>query len=93
MSELVLLALAVSAASVTITLSAAFRPIRDAVSRRAVAWGILHCPYCLSHWLSFAAVGFYRPWSAWLPVEWLAVVAWGGVCSLFLVELLDRTDR
>ncbi len=88
MSELVLLGLAVSAASVTITLSAIFRPLQDACS-----WKILHCPYCFSHWAAILAVCIYRPWSAWLPVEWLAVVAWGGVCSLFLVELLDRTDR
>ena len=88
MSELILLALAVSAASVTITLSAIFRPLRGIVDVK-----ILHCPYCLSHWLAIGAVGFYRPWSWWLPVEWLAVVTGASVCSLFLVELLDRTDR
>lgn len=58
----VLLAMAVAAMSVTISLSKVFKNLRDNISSRNAWLGeLVSCPYCFSHWLSFLAVLVYRP--------------------------------
>ena len=85
--ELLLISLAVSATSVTVTRAAIFQWLRE-----RTAWKLLQCPYCFSHWLALLAVAAYRP-SWWLPIETLAVVAGAGAWSILLVHLLERTDH
>jgi len=59
---LVALALAISSASVTITLSGIFASWREWIDDRSDFFGdLVHCPYCTSHWLSFGAVAVYQP--------------------------------
>lgn len=66
-----LLAASIGPVAYTITSSKVSMPIRLAITRRAVAsrdarlrWlsDLLSCPYCVSHWLAFAATLVYRPW-------------------------------
>lgn len=90
--QILLLALSVSAASMTIAETAVFRRLRLCAARWRPLGKLLQCPYCLSHWLALAAVGTYRP-SWWLPVEVLAVVALASIFSLAILELLERVDE
>jgi len=55
--EIILLALAVSSISVTITKSNAMEWLRQLVSKLG-RWPeeLIHCPYCLSHWIAAAGV-------------------------------------
>ena len=49
----------------TVTRSAIFAPMREAIEKRSEWFGeLFSCQYCFSHWLSFAAVAVFRP----LPV-------------------------
>jgi ABC-type phosphate/phosphonate transport system permease subunit len=58
----VVLALAVSAASMTLTKAKLFSPIRDRIDNRSEWFGeLVGCPYCMSHWLAFAATAVYQP--------------------------------
>jgi hypothetical protein len=90
--ELFLLALAVSAASMTVSQTAAFRPVRLCAAYWTPLGKLLRCPYCLSHWLALAAVAFYRP-SWWLPVEVFAVVGLASIFSLASWEFLGKVDK
>lgn len=86
-----MLALAVGAVAFTITSSKISAPLRTAVVRRSLKrkrakgkpgiWGwfsdLLACPFCVAHWLSFVAVGLYRPWlvKAEVAPGWVGGVA------------------
>src|SRR5687768_9303666 len=61
-SAIAVLALAVSATSVTIGRTAVFAPFRDWFEARST-WihGLVSCPYCLSHWIAFLLAAWYRP--------------------------------
>ena len=52
-----LAAVSVSVVTMAIAMSKLFEPVRAAVQDRT-SWGgnLISCPYCLSHWVSFAAV-------------------------------------
>lgn len=103
MSMLIVLALAVSSVSCTITLSKAFswwREYLDARQSRFGVWlaALMHCPYCLSHYISAVLVAIYstsrdlRPiWGAFdgpplldYAIVVFAVVAMAGGTTLVL---------
>ncbi len=59
---LLTLALAVSACSMTLTKAKVFKGAREWVGTWSRwLYGLATCPYCMSHWLAFAAVAAYRP--------------------------------
>lgn len=68
-----ILALPVSVISLTITRSSLFDHLRKwMVERNEWLGKLVTCPYCTSHWVSFALVAWYQPrmlQSAWLPVD------------------------
>jgi len=83
--------LAASIGSVAFTLTSAkiSMPLRVKIATKAVQtksprWKwlaeLFACPFCVSHWLAFAAVGVYRPWlveaniSASLLPDWIGWV-------------------
>ena len=58
----VMLSLAVSTISVTITKTIMFKPIRSYIEQRSKWFGeLFHCPYCLSHWVALFLFVFYAP--------------------------------
>lgn len=58
----VMLSLAVSSISVTITKTLMFKPIRNYIEQKSKRLGTLfHCPYCLSHWVTLFFFIFYAP--------------------------------
>ena len=62
MTEILLIALAVSSTSMTIAETRLFKPLRDWAARHTPWLGhLLVCPYCLSYWIAFAFVGWFRP--------------------------------
>ena len=57
-----MLSLAVSSVSVTLTKSGIFRNLRFYVASHSNLLGqLFRCNYCMSHWLSFCAVISYSP--------------------------------
>lgn len=55
--ELLFLAFAVGTCAVTMALTPVFRAWRVWVTKRSAFVGkLFSCPYCLSHWIAFAAV-------------------------------------
>ncbi len=57
-----MLALAVSALSMTITKTKVTKTLRLWVKAHNAWLGeLLSCPYCTSHWLAFAVVAIYQP--------------------------------
>jgi len=92
-AQLLIIALAVSAASMTISQTPPFRALRLCAARwRPFAGRLLDCPYCLSHWLALAACAIFRP-SWWLPVDVFATVALASLFSLAIWELLEKVDQ
>ena len=62
LAGLIVAALAVSAVSLTMTKARLTRPLRQSVGSRSAWLGeLFDCPYCFSHWVSFAAVAVARP--------------------------------
>ena len=70
--------------------------------RLKIRWGLLECPYCLSHWVAIALVVIYklRLVSLWLPIDYLvsafAVVCVASILSgviLYLIPMNSDTDK
>jgi Protein of unknown function (DUF1360) len=67
------LSVAVGCFSFTLTkakISSPFRVWIAGKTGKAWEWAsdLFMCPFCVSHWLAFAAVGYYRPWLVPGPV-------------------------
>ena len=61
MDLMLYLALATAAISLTISKTRAFATVREAIMARNDWLGhFVGCPYCVSHWVSFGFVVFYR---------------------------------
>jgi hypothetical protein len=93
------LALAIGTVSWTASKAKISMPLRRRIaSRNGAAWDwvndLVSCPYCISHWLSFAAVACYRPWliGGWVGAQFivtsLAIVAGASVVMLVLKKLM-----
>ncbi len=99
--EVLALALVASTTSVTVSKARIFREIRA----MACGWSpwlgeLLHCPYCLSHWIALALVLAYRPslvHGAFSVldglVSLLVIVALANVWSRLLCDALHAMDR
>ena len=60
--DVIVLSLVVSTTSVTLTKARIFRELREAATRgNARLHDLVHCPYCMSHWISLLLVAVYRP--------------------------------
>lgn len=91
--RLLVLALATSAISVTITRSGLFHGLRSFADRRSRWFGeLMHCPYCMSHWVSLVLMWWYGlrilPGTFWLIdllISALAVVATASFFTLLVM--------
>lgn len=78
-----ILSLPVSAITLTITKSSLFECLREwALKRNKWLGKLVSCPYCTSHWVSFALVVLYQPrmvrsgaWPIDLIISAFAIVA------------------
>lgn len=102
--DLIALGLATGAVAYLISGAVITAPLRGLVedqamkSRKRPYWRWLHelvrCPYCVSHWLAFAATGIYRPWAVdlWRPLDFfvtsfvLVVIAMAAVVVIRLAK-------
>lgn len=93
---LILLSLAVASASMAISQSVAFAPMRRAAKRHSPPLGeLLSCPYCLSHWLSFLGVLWFRPIAGvggFLLCSF-AVVTFSVFGMYIIADFLERIDH
>jgi hypothetical protein len=96
--EMLLIGLAISSITMTISKSYVMEPLRVQVSKLA-PWAkvLIHCPYCLSHWLAPFVVLFKLglvPLMQFILVTFgvitIASIASLGVAQLFLA--LDEID-
>lgn len=81
----ILMSFAVSAASITLARSTMFVPYRRLMLRISPSFGHLaRCHFCTSFWISFLAVGVYRPTVGGLfwPDLAFAVLALVGMAAL-----------
>ena len=86
---LFLLALAVSAIAMSMTQGSIFAPFRTWIAAKSNWLGELFaCFFCLSHWVTFAAVALFRPrplrcgfWLADLAVSAFAIIALATITS------------
>lgn len=96
--ELTILSLAIAAASMTITKSNAMDWFRGLVSKLG-HWfeDLIHCPYCLSHWLAaFSVVAWFRGSLGEMIITGLAVVTLASLASLGIIHFflaLDALER
>lgn len=93
--EILILALATSAISVTVTKGAIFSGLRSWIINKSEWSGkLLSCPYCFSHWIAFALVMVYRPVlvTVWYPFDLIisvfVVVAVSAIISGVIIWLL-----
>ena len=94
------LAIAIGSAAFTITSAKISMPLRRWVATKAVKtksprWKwlaeLLACPFCVSHWLAFAAVGIYRPWLVEANISATLLPNWIGWVFNFLVTCTAMT--
>ena len=95
MYELCVLSLAAAAVSVTLTKAKIFHRVRLAVSRRW-EWGeLVHCHYCVVHWVALFLVLVYqpRPVQAAPPLDLLvaafAIVGISAILMGVITRLID----
>lgn len=97
--QLLVLPLAISAASLTLTKGKIFRTPRMAISKRSsFLRGLFSCPYCMSHWLS-ALIVLIMPWEVitalLLPDFLIWVLYYVGVSALIsglIMRLIQFSD-
>ena len=85
--ELIIISLAVSSASYSISRTEIFKPIRLRICK-AWPWAgkLISCPYCLSHWISFGSMFyFYKTFSVEVLILTFAMITlsaiWTGMIS------------
>lgn len=92
--DLVILSLAVAALSMTVAKSNVMAWLRDFVSEFG-AWAeeLIHCPYCLSHWLAVVGVVMWLNGSVIeLVISGLAVVTLASLASLGITHFFLALD-
>ena len=94
LAQVVLLSVATACLAFTVSETALFAPLREAVKARSVWLGkLLSCGYCLGWWVALILVAIYQPrllqrW--WLldyfltaaVVAWLSAFQWAALCWL-----------
>ena len=91
MMELILVALAVSAISITITKAGIFEKFR-ALFKNKWLGKLMECTYCMSHWVALALVLLVYPIGVWSIVNIFAVVAISAVISWVIIDMLFNND-
>jgi len=92
--EIILLALAVASTSVTISKSNALEWFRNQVSRLG-SWAeeLIHCPYCLSHWIAAAGVCImFQGTVLDLAITTMAVVTLASFASIGIIYYFLTLD-
>lgn len=97
-SEIIILALAVSSVSMTVTTSNAMEWLRSLVSKLGRRFeALIHCPYCLSHWLSaIVTLAWVKGPVSELIVTGFAIITIASLASLGITHFflaLDALDR
>jgi len=98
LDNIILTSLAVAAASMTISKSNAMYWLRNLVTRLGVWFEeLIHCPYCLSHWLAAVSViAWFRGTLGEMIITGLAMVTLASLASLGITHFflaLDALDR
>jgi len=100
MRAFILLTLALSAATYTLTCAKIFDAPRAWVLRKSAFVGALvDCPYCASHWLAALAVAVYRPRLGAHPSPWLdgaaawLVLVWCAALATTVLALANRVTH
>lgn len=100
MRAFILLTLALSAATYTLTCAKIFDVPRAWVLRKSAFLGALvDCPYCASHWLAALAVAVYRPRLGVHPSPWLdgaaawLVLVWCAALATTVLALANRVTH
>jgi hypothetical protein len=93
MTTIVLVALSVSAMSMTIAESGLFKYLRDVLNDVPFLDKLVHCPYCLSHWLAFVFVIHISDcFMIWI-INSFAVVTLASISSIGISFFLERIDH
>lgn len=91
--ELLLLALATSAISITIARGGIFQWLRDWIHDHNLWLGkLVACPYCLSHWVAGVLVGIYYPLFdyTWVVVDFILAVFVIVAISAVIIGVITR---
>lgn len=87
------LVLAVAAISYTVSFTSIFAGLREKVERHTPFGELIHCPYCLSHYVAFIIMLFIDPFFDFCAnpvinfiISWFAVI--GGVALAHYIMLL-----
>lgn len=91
-NEMLLSGVATGVASLTITRSKLFKPLRKFVKKRS-PWlnELFTCPYCMSHWVAAGFTAWLWPGTLKLAVlEWLVTVAIAAPTAAIVFESIVR---
>lgn len=96
-------AISLATASIAITISKAkmFLKIRNAIDLNGPAWlnGVIHCPYCLSHWVALFWMLLYYPrpvsflWGVDFFLAWFAIIALATIWVSIICKALLRMEK
>lgn len=90
LGRLLILALATSALSITLTKSSMFEPARELIKRWPVLYKLATCPYCTSHWIALVIV-IHEPLRAGYGgaiIDVFAVVGLSAILAGLAIKLL-----
>lgn len=86
--SLVMLSLATSAATLTITRASLFKGPREWIMKRSPFWGkLVSCPYCMAHWVALMLL----PWGPTVFasfLNWLATIGLSAIVIGITIKLL-----
>jgi len=94
LTDIGILAMAVSALSMTVSKSNAMYWFRSLLSKGgSLLSELVHCPYCLSHWFAFSLVAtLYGPTFPTLILVTLAIVALSSLASFGITYFFLALD-
>lgn len=89
MEKIIMLALAVSAISFTISFTSIFMGVREWISRiHPKLEELIHCPWCLSHYVALVAMFTAGKYTGFIDfvAQWFAMICLSGLCHYVLLR-------
>lgn len=90
--ELILISAAISSISITLTQTYLFNRFRESLKSYPLLFKLFHCPYCLSHYLSFLFTLINYPLSQFIIYSF-ALITFSSIFAFPVLLYLNELEK